>query len=139
MLSIVLEVSITLRGQLYHFLLRRNEIFKYCFANKGQVDVWIIGRDPIPEAKGKRNNFRRVYEWLYRKDSKRCRGVSMWCAVERCNDRGSMQEIRQRLGMEAEPPKCETVVVKDVMVWNSCSEDSDDEELKTNTENKCSK
>ena len=119
MLSIVLEVSVRLRGQLTYFLLKRHEIYKYCFANKGQVDVWIIGRDPVQEVKRKRDHFRKVYEFLYRKDDteKRC-GMSLWCTIERCNDRGSMQEIRERLGIKAEPPMrlVKDAVLNDVMV-----------------------
>ena len=119
MLSIVLEVSVRLRGQLTYFLLRRHEIYKYCFANKGQVDVWIIGRDPVQEVKRKGDHFRKVYEFLYRKDDteKRC-GMSLWCTIERCDDRGSMQEIRERLGIKAEPPMrlVKDAVLNDVMV-----------------------
>ncbi len=78
MLSIVLEVCVTIRGQLTYFLLRRYEVFKYCFANKGQVDVWIIGRNPLPEAKRKRDHFRRIYEFLYRKKSVGARQVVLY-------------------------------------------------------------
>ncbi len=120
MLSIVLEVSVRLRGSLTYFLLKRHEIYKYCFANKGQVDVWIIGRDPVQEVKRKRDHFRKVYEFLYRKGpEKRYRhGVSLWCTTERCDDRGSMQEIRERLGMQVEPPMrlVKDAVLNDVMV-----------------------
>ncbi len=128
MLSVVLEVSVAIRGQLSHFLLRRNEVFKYCFANKGQVDVWIIGRDPIPEAKRKRDHFRRIYEFLYRKEQTRPGHVPVWRTVEGCDDRGPMQEIRERLGMVSEPPEADSLlkdaVVKDVMLWSCSSEES---------------
>ncbi len=119
MLSIVLEVSVRLRGQLTYFLLKRHEIYKYCFANKGQIDVWIIGCDPVQEVKRKRDHFRKVYEFLYRKDSeKRGYGMSLWCTIERCNDRGSMQEIRERLGIEVEPAMrlVKDAALNDVMV-----------------------
>ncbi len=119
MLSVVLEVSVAIRGQLDRFLLRRNEVFKYCFANKGQVDVWIIGRDPIPEAKRKRDHFRRIYEFLYRLEQTRVGGMPLWRTVEGSDDRGPMQEIRERLGMVSEPPEADSLlkdaVVKDVM------------------------
>ncbi len=128
MLSIVLEVCVTIRGQLTYFLLRRYEVFKYCFANKGQVDVWIIGRDPLPEAKRKRDHFRRIYEFLYRKKSVRARHVPVWQTIKGCDDRGSMQKIREQYGMVPEPPKADSLlkdaVVKDVMLWSHPSEQS---------------
>ncbi len=127
MLSVVLEVSVAIRGQLDRFLLRRNEVFKYCFANKGQVDVWIIGRDPIPEAKRKRDHFRRIYEFLYRLEQTRVGGMPLWRTVEGSDDRGPMQEIRERLGMVSEPPEADSLlkdaVVKDVMLWSCSSEE----------------
>ncbi len=128
MLSIVLEVCVTIRGQLTYFLLRRYEVFKYCFANKGQVDVWIIGRNPLPEAKRKRDHFRRIYEFLYRKKSVRARHVPVWQTIKGCDDRGPMQKIREQYGMVAEQPKADSllkdVVVKDVMLWSHPSEQS---------------
>ncbi len=120
MLSVVLEISVSIREQLKYYLVKRDAIYKYCFANKGEVDIWVIGRSALPFVGKKRNYFRQIYEFLYRKNAWEQPGVSVWKTVERCNDRGSMQEIRERLGMVAEPPHEESVVVKDVLL---CEED----------------
>ncbi len=86
------------------------------------------GRDPIPEAERKRDHFRRIYEFLYRKESVRVRHVPVWRTVKGCDDRGSMREIREQYGMVPEPPKVDSLlkdaVVKDVMIWSCPSEES---------------
>ena len=116
MLSIVLEISVSVRERLKYYLLKRNAIYKYCFANKGTVDIWIIARSALENAERKRDYFRQVYEFLYRKNARESEGVPLWKTFERCNDHGSMQDIRERWGMVAEPQREESLVVKDVFL-----------------------